>query len=87
MKSVLTGLIALAIINCTAFINAATRDPDETDRMLYGSDLYDKEREITYWGRAEMTISDYKYGLGDAEFLKLVSGINLDSLATYRAKT
>jgi len=45
---------------------------DHIDRITYGSERFSKYREITYWGIASLTVSDYKYGSGDVSRSGLV---------------
>jgi hypothetical protein len=64
---VLAVLISIVIVSHAAH----SADQNEFDRRWYTSDLYDKFREVTYWGKAHLGISDYDYRSGDAEALKL----------------
>jgi hypothetical protein len=68
-KTTLTVLLTL--LTLTVVVSATFAD-EKFDRIMYGGDFYDKERQITYWGIAGLTISDYHSGSGDAEDLKLV---------------
>lgn len=52
--------------------NLFAADPEEADKLVYGSKHYDDYRKITYWGRAYLSIYDYHYKSGDAEYLKLI---------------
>ena len=61
-------LLMLALHLQYAFAQKETVD---YDAIRYGSESYDKEREITYWGQAHFSVSDYESGSGDAEYLKL----------------
>jgi hypothetical protein len=45
---------------------------EERDRFLYSRSFYDKYRNITYWAVVDLSINDYHYGSGDAEYLKIV---------------
>jgi hypothetical protein len=71
------ALTAISLITSAGIgvpeVRAQQNDPEERlNRIKYGSDYYDKYREITYWGIADLRISDHRYGTGDAERLKLV---------------
>jgi hypothetical protein len=45
---------------------------EQFDAVMYGSESYNDWRQITYWGRVGLSVSDYEYGLGDSEVLKLI---------------
>jgi hypothetical protein len=51
---------------------------EEMDRIRWGSKIYDNHREITYWGFATLTVSDYHYGDDSADRLKLLAPIQTD---------
>jgi len=71
-----TGLVVVLALTLSTFSASASfgSDPkeEELERMIYGSDTYEQHREITYWGIAHLTISDYHHRSGDVEYLKLV---------------
>jgi len=84
--------IALAVLSAVAILvwelqgtpaTAADRDnrQEDIDRITYGSQYFAKYREVTYWGIARLTVSDYKHGSGDASRLGLVRKEGVDPLA------
>ena len=72
--AVILALSLLVVSICAGLSGASAQqtDADERrDRIRYGSKYDDKYREITYWGTAEINVSDHRYGTGDAERLRL----------------
>jgi hypothetical protein len=70
------ALSLLVVSICAGLSGAAAQqtDADERwDRIKYGSKYNDKYREISYWGVAQVNVSDHRYGTGDAERLKLLA--------------
>lgn len=71
-----TGLVVVLALILSTFSASASfgSDPkeEELEKMNYGSGTYEQHREITYWGVAQLTISDYHQRSGDVEYLKLV---------------
>jgi hypothetical protein len=52
--------------------NLFAADSEKADKVLYGSDIYDDYRKITYWAGVYLSIGNYHYNDGDVEDLKLV---------------
>lgn len=65
-------IIAVVIIFGFASRAWGATSSEEFDAIMYGSESYTPWRQITYWGRASVSVRDYEYGLGDSEFLKLI---------------
>jgi hypothetical protein len=69
MKRLLTtALMVLSLADCSFGASSS----EQFDAVMYGGESYNEWRQITYWGRVVLSISDYEYGLGDSEYLKLI---------------
>ena len=75
LAAVLTALVIAIFVGVQHASGQQTAESagDRIDRSKYGSKYHDKYREISYWGIAQVTVRDYRYGAGDAERLKLLA--------------
>ena len=70
MKKLVWATIAMMLVPLS--MPEVPAADEQWDRIKYGSSRYDAHREVAYWGYARLEVYDYRYGLGDAEYLELV---------------
>jgi hypothetical protein len=70
MKKLITIIFSLSFLLISVF-QVRIAFAENHDKFIYSSDAFDKYRSIKYWARVSISIVDYKYNSGDAEFLKL----------------
>jgi len=73
--------IALLVMVGLAARSFAASSSELIAAAKYGSESYADWRQITYWGRASLSVRDYEYGSGDSEFLKLIVKPRTSSLS------
>ena len=61
-----TSVVLFILLLCTA--SGQTKEKD-----FFCWDSFDKYREIKYWAKAYISVSDYDYGSGDSKYLNLCS--------------
>lgn len=66
--------------------NLFAADSEEKDKRIYGSEFYDDYRKITYWGSVYLSIRDYHYNSGDAEYLELIVKDKTKKVETYNPR-
>jgi hypothetical protein len=63
-------LLLIILLISSGYANVASPEKVD-DNFLYGGEFFEKYREIQYWANISISVKDYNYGSGDAEFLKL----------------
>lgn len=73
MRTAVAILLAAVVASSHASSGVASGERDKFDRFRYGSQIYDDYRKLTYWAIVRLSIGDYHYRSGDAEYLNLLS--------------
>lgn len=69
--------IQFHLIVCLFMLTATSSAFADVYDLLYCGEYSAQYREMEYWARVSISITDYEYGSGDAKALKLVTGTDL----------